>query len=48
MLAVHKCHGLPTAKIYKIVLDLVQKKLKEARDEMEGNLGIGLYLMNRN
>jgi hypothetical protein len=30
--------GPATAKIYEIVLDLVQTKLKEAREDMEGNI----------
>ena len=30
--------GPATAKIYQIVLDLVQTKLKEAREDMEGNI----------
>jgi len=34
---VHRLLGPATAKIYQIVLDIVQTKLKETRDNMEGN-----------
>lgn len=37
VLEVRRRLGPATAMIYQVVLDLVQTKVKEARDEMEGN-----------